>query len=137
MAAQRAASLVHHLPARSLEKRGYRRARLDSGKRGFHGFLGGLLVVVVLEIEPDFGRPAEIPLQPQRGVHGEGAVALEGFRSVAGRDGEVVEFGDGVELGEFPQGDALNVRRHPALPSPAVGKLELDSLGLTGQSFIK
>jgi hypothetical protein len=38
-------------------------------------------------------------------------VALERFEAIAGRDGEVVEFGDGVNLGEFPKGDALDVRR--------------------------
>ncbi len=38
-------------------------------------------------------------------------VALERFEAIAGRDGEVVEFGDGVNLGEFPQGDALDVGR--------------------------
>jgi hypothetical protein len=38
-------------------------------------------------------------------------VARERFEAIAGRDGEVVEFGDGVNLGEFPQGDALDVRR--------------------------
>jgi hypothetical protein len=44
-------------------------------------------------------------------------VALERFEAIAGRDGEVVEFGDGVNLGEFPQGDALDVRRErPGLP---------------------
>jgi hypothetical protein len=39
------------------------------------------------------------------------AVALEGFQSVAGRDGKVAEFGDGMELGEFPQGNTLDVWR--------------------------
>ena len=44
-------------------------------------------------------------------------VALERFEAVAGRDGEVVEFGDGVNLGEFPQGNALDVRRErPGFP---------------------
>jgi hypothetical protein len=45
------------------------------------------------------------------------AVALERFEAIAGRDGEEVEFGDGVDLGEFPQGDALDVRRErPGFP---------------------
>lgn len=39
------------------------------------------------------------------------ATALEGFQSVAGRDGEVVEFSDGMKLGKFPQGDTLDARR--------------------------
>lgn len=44
-------------------------------------------------------------------------VALERFEAIAGRDGEVFEFGDGVNLGEFPHGDALNVRRErPSFP---------------------
>lgn len=44
-------------------------------------------------------------------------VAFERFEAIAGRDGEVVEFGDGVNLGEFPQGDALDVRREgPGFP---------------------
>ena len=29
-------------------------------------------------------------------------VALESFQAVAGWDGEVIEFGDGLKLGEFP-----------------------------------
>ncbi len=29
-------------------------------------------------------------------------VALERFEAITGRDGEVVEFGDGVNLSEFP-----------------------------------
>jgi len=45
------------------------------------------------------------------------AVALEGFQPVAWRDGKVVQCGDGVELGEFPQGDALNIgRERPGFP---------------------
>jgi hypothetical protein len=45
------------------------------------------------------------------------AVALEGFQSVAGRDGKVAEFGDGMELGEFPQGNTLDVwREWPGSP---------------------
>ncbi len=38
-------------------------------------------------------------------------VALERFQAVAGRHGEVVEFGDGVKLGEFPQGNTLDIWR--------------------------
>jgi hypothetical protein len=37
-------------------------------------------------------------------------VALESFQTIAGWDREVVEFGDGVKLGEFPQGNTLDVR---------------------------
>ena len=44
-------------------------------------------------------------------------VALQRFKAISGRDGEVVECGDGVNLGEFPQGDALDVRwERPAFP---------------------
>jgi hypothetical protein len=39
------------------------------------------------------------------------AVALERFQSVAGWHGEVVEFGDGVKLGEFSQGNTLDIWR--------------------------
>ena len=38
------------------------------------------------------------------------AVALEGFQPVSRRDGKVVQFGDGMELGEFAQGNALDGR---------------------------
>jgi hypothetical protein len=166
---------------------------MDFRECGFHGFLGGLLVVVGLEIEPHFGRPAEIALEPQGSVHGEGAFTLhdlidaaggdanvprhtvfgntqrdqeilaenfawvdgsvrfhgesvviddfdivraiglpakadaplvvdadgvlafsvtpENFQTVAGWDGEMVEFCDGVKLSEFSQSDALDFRR--------------------------
>jgi hypothetical protein len=44
-------------------------------------------------------------------------VALERFEAIAGRDGKVVECGDSVDLSEFPQGDALDVRRErPGFP---------------------
>jgi hypothetical protein len=49
---------------------------MNSSECGFHGFFGGLLIVVGLEIKPNFGRPAEIPFEPQGGVHGKGALAL-------------------------------------------------------------
>ena len=39
------------------------------------------------------------------------AVSLECFEAIAGRDGQVPEFGDGVELSEFAQSNPLNVRR--------------------------
>jgi hypothetical protein len=44
-------------------------------------------------------------------------LALERFKAIAGRDGEVLQFGDGMNLGEFPQGCALDVRRkRPGIP---------------------
>lgn len=47
----------------------------------------------------------------------ERKLALERFEAIAGRDGEVVEFGDGMNLSELPQGDALDVRRErPGFP---------------------
>lgn len=42
------------------------------------------------------------------------AVALEGFQPVAGRHAELDQFRDGVDLGELPQGRALDVRREGA-----------------------
>ena len=42
------------------------------------------------------------------------AVSLKSFQSVAGRDGEMFEFGDCMELGQFPQGYTLDVRRERA-----------------------
>jgi hypothetical protein len=36
-------------------------------------------------------------------------VSFQGFESVAGRDGEVIEFGDGMELCEFPESHTLDV----------------------------
>ena len=44
-----------------------------------------MLVVVALQIEPYFGRPTEIPLESQGGVHGEGAFTLHDFVDAAGR----------------------------------------------------
>jgi hypothetical protein len=45
-------------------------------------------------------------------------VALERFEAITGRDGEVVKCGDSVNLGELPQGNALDVRRErPGFPS--------------------
>ena len=44
-------------------------------------------------------------------------VALEGFQAVAGWDGKMVEFGDGVKLGKFAQGNALDIwRKRPGFP---------------------
>jgi hypothetical protein len=44
-------------------------------------------------------------------------VALERFEAIAGRDGEVIEGGDGVNLGKFPQSDTLDARRErPSFP---------------------
>jgi hypothetical protein len=54
----------------------HRGAGLDFHQRGFQGFLGCLLVVVGLEVEPDLGRPAEVAFQAQGGIHGEGAPAF-------------------------------------------------------------
>ena len=48
-----------------------RRAGMDFSKDGFHGCLGGLLIVVRLEIEPHIGGPAEVAFEAQGGVHGE------------------------------------------------------------------
>lgn len=42
------------------------------------------------------------------------AVSLEDFQAVAGRDGEMFEFSDRVELGQYPQCNALDVRRERA-----------------------
>jgi hypothetical protein len=42
------------------------------------------------------------------------AVSLESLQTVAGRDGEVFEFGDRMELSQFSQGDTLDVRRKRA-----------------------
>lgn len=39
------------------------------------------------------------------------AGAMENFQTVAGWDAKVNEFGDGVELGEFAQCNALDIRR--------------------------
>jgi hypothetical protein len=58
-----------------------------------------------------FGFPVEA--NPPLVVDADGvlafAVSFEGFETVAGRDGEVIEFGDGVELCEFSQGHTLDV----------------------------
>jgi hypothetical protein len=35
-------------------------------------------------------------------------IALEGFQSIAGWDGELDEFGDSVQLGELPQSNTLD-----------------------------
>ena len=44
---------------------------MDFRKGGFQRYLGGLLVVVRLEIEPHIGGPAEVAFEAQGGVHGE------------------------------------------------------------------
>lgn len=44
---------------------------MDFSKDGFQGLLGGLLVVVRLEIQPHIGGPAEVAFQAQGRVHGE------------------------------------------------------------------
>ncbi len=74
-------------------------------------FHGELVVIDDFNIvwAVDFPEEADAPLV----VNADGvlafAVALECFQSVAWRDGKVVEFGDGVELGKFPQSNTLNV----------------------------
>ena len=57
---------------------------------GFHGCLGGLLVVVRLEIEPHISGPAEVAFEAQCGVHGEGALALDDLVDAPGRDANVL-----------------------------------------------
>jgi hypothetical protein len=39
------------------------------------------------------------------------AVSFESLQTVAGRDGEVFEFCDSVNLGKFPQGNTLDIWR--------------------------
>lgn len=46
---------------------------LDGSEGGFQSGLGGLLVLMGLEIEPDFGGLAEVALEAQGRVHGERA----------------------------------------------------------------
>lgn len=172
---------------------------MNSCQRILQQLLGGLLVIVGLEVQPDLGGPAEVAFEPQGAIdrerplalhdfidapgrdadvfshpvfrktegdqevlaenfagmnggvcfHGGSVViddfdivravrfpnktetplvidtdgvlalpvALEGFQPDTGRDGEVIEFGDGVKLGEFPQGDTLDVgRERPGFP---------------------
>lgn len=42
------------------------------------------------------------------------AAAFERFQPIAGRNAELQQFRDGVKLGKFPQGRALDVRREGA-----------------------
>ena len=42
------------------------------------------------------------------------AVAFERFQPIAGRNAKLQQFRDGVKLGKFPQGGALDVRREGA-----------------------
>jgi hypothetical protein len=49
-----------------------------------------------------------------------GAPTFESFQAVSGREPQVAQLARAVQLGELPQGDALNLRRQavaaPALP---------------------
>jgi hypothetical protein len=65
-------------------------AWLNFGKGGFQGHLGGLLIVVGLEIEPHIGWPAEVAFEAQGGVHGEGPLALDDLVDAPGRDANVL-----------------------------------------------
>ena len=50
---------------------------MDLRQGGYHGFLGELLVVVRLEIEPHCGRPAEVAFETQGGIDGDRPLALD------------------------------------------------------------
>ena len=54
-----------------------RRAGMDFRQGGHHGFLGELLVMVRLKIEPDCGRPAEVAFETQGGIDGDRPLALD------------------------------------------------------------
>ena len=49
-----------------------------------------LLVVVVLEVEPDVGWPAEVTLKTQRGIDGDGAFAFDDLVDAAWGDADVL-----------------------------------------------
>ena len=84
------------------------------GSVGFHG--SDSVIIDDLDLVRTVFPPAEAnaPLV----VDSDGvlafAVSLESFQTVAGRDGEMFEFGDCMELGQFPQGYTLDVRRERA-----------------------
>lgn len=76
----------------------------------------GSMVVGDFNFVRGFGFPAEAdpPLVVDTDRVLVFAVSFEDFEPVAGRDGEVIEFGDGVELGEFSQGHTLDIWRKTA-----------------------
>lgn len=65
-------------------------AGLDFVQGGFQGVLSELLVVVVLEVEPDVGGPAEVTLEAQRGIDGDGAFAFDDLVDAARGDADVL-----------------------------------------------
>ena len=53
-------------------------------------------------------------------------VALKRFQAIAGWDGKMVEFGDRMNLGEFAQDNALDVRRkRPGFPFIPKSEVEI------------
>ena len=90
-----------------------------AGMDGRMCFHGGSVVIDDFNFVRAVGFPAETDAPLVIDANGvlPHPVALEGFRAVAGWDGKMVEFGDGMKLGEFAQGDTLDVRRkRPGFP---------------------
>lgn len=67
-----------------------RRARLDFRQGGMQRFLHELLIVVGLEVKPDFGGPAEVALEAERGIGSDGPLAFDDFIDAPGRDANIL-----------------------------------------------
>jgi len=62
---------------------------LDVSQGFRHPFLGELLVVVSLEVEPHLGRPLEILFEAQGGIYRDGTLALHDLIDAARRDSNI------------------------------------------------
>lgn len=56
--------------------------------------MGNLLVVMVLQVEPNLGGPAEVAFEAERGVDRDGSFAFDDFVDTARRNSDV--FGETV-----------------------------------------
>jgi len=66
------------------------RTRRRSRQCALRRFLGHLLVVVGLAVEPHLGRPAEVAFDAQGGIDGDSPLALDDFIDAPGRDSDVL-----------------------------------------------
>jgi len=56
----------------------------------FQSFLGGLLVMVGLQVQPHLGWPSEVAFEPEGGIHREGTFAFHDFIDPLRRDADVL-----------------------------------------------
>jgi hypothetical protein len=85
---------------------------------------------------PGLPDEANAPLVVDADAVLSGSITLEGFKPIAGGHPQIIEGFRGRELGEFPEGDPLDVGGKPPRPRPSPDFLRLLASEILNHRFI-